>query len=65
MHGSRRPETILSGPNHPNFVHGRATKKARKTDKSRSLRLHQLLEVGKLVELFEQGTALRGRKPKS
>jgi hypothetical protein len=62
-HGARRPETVMRGPNHPQYKHGQETLEAKK---ERSLRLAELRELEELSYALElnTGTRWRGRKPR-
>ncbi len=63
MHGARKPETIRRGANHPLFIHGQETLKAKS---ERSAILAELREIEAFM--FETGMATGakwgGRKPK-
>lgn len=63
-HGARRPETILRGVNHPQYRHGEETKEAKAHRRNASMRLHELVDLGNAIGLFQPGTKLRGRRPK-
>jgi hypothetical protein len=63
FHGARKKATILRGPEHPNYKHGRETKEAKK---KRSLGLHRLRALEELlanIPLFGYPHP-KGRKPK-
>ena len=64
-HGARRPETILRGANHPQFRHGNETKEAKNQRQKSSRRLHELVDLGNAIGMFQARTKLRGRKPKT
>ena len=62
-HGARRPESIKRGKEHPNYLHGKETLKAKA---ERSATLSQLRTLEELMYLLNMTTAprTRGRKPR-
>jgi len=63
VHGSRRPETVKRGLQHPAYKHGQSTLKARAEYSAASARLR---ELEAMMHLLGMTTANRwpGRKPK-
>jgi hypothetical protein len=64
MHGARRPESVSKGPQHPNYAHGNETLEKRAERSRKSAELHQLVDLGNAVGLFDGTARLRGRPPK-
>lgn len=62
-HGARPPESILRGANHPQYSHGKETQEAKAHRRNASKRLHELVDLGNAIGMFEPGTKLRGRRP--
>lgn len=63
-HGARPIETILRDANHPQYRHGQETKVAKANRRNASKRLHELVDLGNAIGMFQPGTKLRGRRPK-
>lgn len=63
VHGARRPESILRGENHPQYRHGGETKEAKDNRREASKRLHDLVDIGNAIGMFQPFAKLRGRKP--
>lgn len=64
FHGARRPESVLRGPAHPNFQHGRETQQRRRALREASIRLRGLEELMHLCR-FTAAKRTPGRKPGS
>lgn len=65
MHGARPKETTLRGEQHPNFKHGRATKKKRNQDAASATKLLLLRDLGQKLGMFgDKPTGWAGRKPR-
>ncbi len=53
-----------TGENHPQFKHGRCTKKSKELNRQAIIKLRQLEDLGHLIGLFARNiTRTRGRKP--
>jgi hypothetical protein len=63
MHGAHQSRFVLSGQDHQNFRHGQETYQARDYRRKASRRLHELINLGNAIGMFNPGTKLRGRKP--
>lgn len=64
MHGARKPETILSGEDHPNYRHGERTLEGAGARGTELVELRQLEEELRSQRLL-RGPRTRGRKPGS
>ena len=54
----------VAGEDHPQFKHGRNTKKAKDRHQRTSAKLHFLEDLGHHIKMFhENATRTRGRKP--
>jgi hypothetical protein len=62
VHGARKKHTFLSGGDHPNFVHGRETRKRRIARGQAMRRLRDLEAIGHMLGFIE-GALIPGRKP--
>lgn len=63
MHEAHQSRFVLSGKDHPNFRHGNQTNFARGERHAASKRLHELVDLGNAISMFQPGTKLRGRRP--
>lgn len=61
FHGARRPETVLRGPNHPQYRHGRETHEARRNRVEAMTRIRLLADLGVLGGILKR--RVPGRRP--
>lgn len=62
-HGARPPESFLRGTNHPQYRHGNETKEAKAHRRESNKRLHELVDLGNAIGMFQPGTKILGRRP--
>jgi hypothetical protein len=64
MHGAHRSRNTLVGEAHPQFKHGRSTKRAKEQHQKIAAKLHFLEDLGHHIKMFHKDAArTRGRKP--
>ncbi|MEY3672382.1 MAG: hypothetical protein RI904_2039, partial [Pseudomonadota bacterium] len=63
MHGAHRPNKPLCGNKHPNYLHGNATKQARREHSIAMARIYTLEAIGFRIGMFT-GARFVGRKCK-
>ena len=62
FHGARR--LVPSGPDHPLYIHGKATKEVRAEHSKKMAEIRDLEAIGFKIGMFT-GTRFVGRKPKT
>lgn len=64
-HGARKPETIMLGASHPQYLHGQETREAKAERQLMSVFFHETEELMFRLGMMALGsTRTRGRKPK-
>jgi len=63
VHGAHRSRNAAKGEAHYNYQHGGFTKESRTEQSRKSAELHQLVDLGNAIGLFNGKVALRGRPP--
>ena len=64
MHRAHKSRNAASGLDHYNYKDGKATQAARAEYALKSAELHQLVDLGNAIGLFDGVVKLRGRRPK-
>ena len=64
MHGAHRSRRGAEGVKHWNYQHGKEIREARANRRETSKRLHDLVDLGNTIGMFQPGTKLKGRRPK-
>lgn len=63
MHGAHSSLNAAAAGMHWNFKHGKETREAKAQRSEASRRLHNLVDLGNAIGMFQPGTKLRGRRP--
>ena len=64
MHGAHRSRKVLTGKDHYRYIHGESTRQAKKRASEVSRQLHDLRELGELLQIFTGNTNIAGRRPR-